>query len=366
MSPARGHVAAAETQAAIEALRPLLTAFLSNPFDPQAIRDWFPAMADHCPLWALQERAYRRFLSTDRTKLVLDPAWHLMVSVTDREASNQQAVTSAASVAWSHVVIEPQAVGDDVLPVAVRPRMMGDTSFAPKYLLYVYRATLMRRLDEKPLRESLKTKYLTLPEHSKKIYYSPGPDDSPWELPDELQDDLDVIQTLRDLIVTRDLATGRSRTDAEARIEDYLREIGVKSRGGRPSLPNLEDLVRELAKECRIWLSTEAACRDTEISADGLEKLEWWHCTHDPKMWAMRWAFPFLAQREIDYLRSARNEDDRLTTVLLIHNRFHEFLNLATTADYALGTPATITLTLPDQNPLPTLRLARSAGRRMT
>ncbi len=178
------------------------------------------------------------------------------------------------------------------------------------------------------------------------------------DLPEEMYEDLDVIQTLRDLIVARDLATDQSRRAAEARIEDYLREIGVKPRSGRPSLPNLEDLVGELAKECRIWLPTEAACRDTEISADGLEKLEWWHCTHGPKMWAMRLAFPFLAQREIDYLRSADSDQDvRITIVLLIHNRFHEFLSLNTTADYALGTQELDLLNLsdhplPDQNPL--------------
>lgn len=352
MPSSKGHVAAAETRAAIDALKPLLTAFLTNPFDPQAICDWFPALAEYCPLWALQERAYRKLASTDQKKLGLDPAWHLMAAVTEDEASDKQEFTLGGSILWSQPVIEPRFVGRDATSVVNRPMLVADASaFAPRYLLYAYRMTLIRRIDEIPLRDSLKPKSLQLPQHSKKI-----PDwnpDDPGALPDELYEDLEVVESLRDLVVSRDLATGQARKEANQRIRDFLRDIGVTSDSGRPSLPNSQQLTKDLARECRIWLPTEAACRETDVSGDALEKLEWWHCSNDPKMWAMRLAFPFLAQREIDFLRSSEYpNDDQLTAVLLIHGRLHEFLVLNTTADYALGTPAAGLLTLPDQNPL--------------
>ncbi len=338
-----------KVKAAIGELTPLLAGFIANPFDPRAISDWYIALATHCPLWALQEREYRQIGNGPATKLVLDHAWRVMLTAS--EAVENSFVHKQHS--WNCLVIEPKRVGDQWMPTVQKPPRYANQESASQYLLHVYRSTLLRRLDETPLKQALRPAHFRMPESSKEAPGDHDPDD-PGALPSEIAEAVDVVDTLRRLVVDRDLAAGKNaRESAQDRLSQYLRDIGVTAGGGRPSLPNSEQLVAALAKECKIWLAVERACHGIAVSPDGLEKLGWWMCPGDPQMWAEHLAFPFLTRRELDFLRMPeRPPDDRCTAICLIHYRLKAFLNWGTAADYAVGTRVKEQLDLPKHNPL--------------
>ncbi len=282
-------------------------------------------------------------------KLVLDHAWRVMSTAS--EAAEDSFVHKQTS--WNCLVIKTERVGDQWVPTVQKPPRYADEASASRYLLHVYRSTLLRRLDETPLQQALHPAHFRLPDASKKMPGDYDPDDA-YALPPEIAEATDVVETLRRLVVDRDVADGKTaRESAKQRLKQYLKDIGVTRGSGKPSLPHSEQLVPALWKECRVWLPAERACRDVTISPNAVQGLTTWLCPGDPQLWAEHLAFPCLTRRELDFLRSQeRPPDDRLTAVYLIHCRLKAFLLFTTTAHYAVGGWVKDELSLPEQNPL--------------
>ncbi len=156
-------------------------------------------------------------------------------------------------------------------------------------------------------------------------------DDTQYGPEDPIEDD-PVIEKLRDLVTSRDLA----KID-DKRVTTYLQEIGaLRVRGGKASLPFAAKFINALGKECRIWLPALAACEDVRVSQTAIEKLRWWHCDNDPEFMARRLAFPFLNPQELANVRSSTSGTD-LTAVRLIHARLNPIRGLGTVAKDAFG-----------------------------
>jgi hypothetical protein len=333
---AKGHVAAAATQAAIDELTPLLTAFLANPFDGGAIRGWYLALAAHCPLWALQERAYMPLAKSDRNKLVLDHAWQLMAAASANDAVRVER--------HARPIIDARLQGSRWVSTIDGPMLAANAPPAGEYLVQAYRDLLLRRVKEIPLTDALPKDHLRIPVREKSRP-TIDPDDSSVGH-QEAYAALDVVTELRGLVVARDLAAATARSEAEEDLTSCLRELGVlgNPKGGRPSLPSTRKLIAALARECAIWLPTEGLCCLTQLSSVARASLRDWRCGVQPEEWAARLAFPFLAPREFAYVRSVRGEGkrerdrDRVTAVYLIQRRIAPFCTLKTAADYALGT----------------------------
>ena len=335
----KGHVAAATTHATINGLAPLLTAFLANPFDGGAIRNWYLALAEHCPLWALQEREYIKLAKNDRNKLVLDHAWRLMAAASSSE--------SAHSLSRGIPIVESRVVDGKSVSTVHAPSFIADG----EYLVQAYRDLLLRRVGDIPLAGALTRGNLRIPVLVREQRIE-DPDDS-LGMPEEAYQALEVVEELRRLVVDRDLAADAARRKAETKLTAYLRDLGIlpHPKGGRPSLPNPKKFVAWLAREYAIWLPVEAQGRETRLSTKARRDLRRWRCETEPETWAARLAFPFLTAAELTYVRCRKSNPmhgpkrdqvrDHETTVRLIHGRVGQFYKKrATIADYALGTPA--------------------------
>ncbi len=318
--------ASSEKSVVVTQLKELATAFVTDPFNPKAICDWYIALAKNCPLWTLQERAYHRLIGTRRHRLHVNHAWALMRQASD--PSLREPSFWSGGIDFEFRVLDAAKGTVDELPD------FADLSVAPKYLVHAYGSVLLRPRGAEPLSTVLTPKTLRIPE------VDPLESGDLETFVDEIMPDLDLLDELRGLVVARDLApSGEARNGAQRKLDVVLNALGLTKRGRPSSIPKAKRFVKQLMKECRIWLRAEHSCQGATPSGSALKSLDLWGCSGDPQLWAERIAFPFLTPREIGFLRGAnRPPDDRLTAVYLVHCRLRDNLTLCTAADYALGT----------------------------
>ncbi len=322
--------------AAVEALSPLLNSALTDPTDAQVMCYWFRTLAEHCPLWTLQRKAYRTY---EPDRLGGDIAWCRMESASSDEKvggpglglSSVFEPDQSDHAAWTFktpFVEAKKRYGEGAL--ALYKEAAYSENRAARYLVQAYRCALIVGGPKVGPYDFDATRL-------------PDTFDSDLHEPDEPRDYHNVdprLAALGDLVQKRTAARSQEEKDeAQADIEDYLRAIEL-DRARKLSIPNAESLVRELAVECGIWLGSLDECKlvRLRLSDTAEQRLNEWGCTENPQIWALQFALPFLSRRESQYLSQLYSLTDLpLAAVRVIHARVDPILALRTVGDHAFG-----------------------------
>lgn len=294
--PKVGRASAAETD-----LKSALEKFRKNPFRKSAIKAWFNALAEHCPLWALKADAYKEFGGIPTADARLPAAW--------------------AAMAWPTLDLGP-----DIWE-------MGTPEAFTLCFLNQYRTNLLFHANP--------TNHLQA-----RVWGSRTDANALHELAPQLAVRL---QKLMWLVAKRDLAPKGERTHAQYLLDEFLKRFGITARNSRPSIPKGRQFVKAATTEALAWLDAEQATRDTELTPAAQMKVEWIYpkkldgeslddyiafCVH-------RLAFPFLHRVELGYVLqqdSLTNATCRLLAVHLFQHRLKAFYKPVTVARYAFGT----------------------------
>ncbi len=304
---------AVERGRSIGELEPLLMAFLADPTDYDGTSNWIRGIREHCPLWALQQPAYRPFQLLDERvgefRLVKDLNWRIMdrASQPPEDVAEEFASLGSLQVFSQRKGPDKRWCGSFLSPTSPLPVK----EVAECYLANFYR-------------EGIRNYSM----------YHDGRwiDDTQYDPDDPIESD-PVVEELRDLVTSRDLDE-----IGDKQLRSYLQEIGVlRGRGRKASLPFAAKFINALGKECRIWLPVLAACEDGRVSQTAIAKLGSWNCAGDPEFMARRMAFPFLNPQELANVRSNTGTNHDLTAVYLIHARLDPIRGLGTAAKDAFG-----------------------------
>lgn len=311
--PKRQEKEAVERVRSIGELESLLTTFLADPTEYDGTRNWVEGIRKYCPLWALQQPAYRDFQLSDEKvgefRLVKDLNWRIMdrASQPPEDLAEEFASLGSPQVFSVREGPDKRQCGSFLAPTVQLP----NKEVAEGYLANCYREAIRNYLKYQDGRWIDDTQY--------------GPEDP-------IEDD-PVIEKLRDLVTSRDLAKISNK-----QVTTFLQEIGaLRIRGQKTNLPFAEQFINALGKECRIWLPVLAACEDVRVSQTAIEKLRSWNCADDAESMARRLAFPFLNPQELANVRSNTGTNHDLTAVRLIHARLNPIRGLGTVAKDAFG-----------------------------
>jgi len=282
---------------------------LHDPTDPQAVQDWFAQLRVECPFWSLCREQYATVFH-----------WQLMV----------------------RPVAGPTGTGGDLFrqgrPLHYALRFKRDGwQFRPPGVVFsdnVLRAVLLEGYRLHLARGAAPDSWSTLvPE--------PRTGDSDEDsLPQELAAAIEDHGELTRLIWERDMArSGAPRRRAQQELDNWLREHGaVPKRGSKASLPGAKAFIHKLGRECRKFVRLFQGAVSHELTTGVGDKLAAWGVVNDPGDWGRRLAFPFLSDREFNFLRTeATGTSVDLSAVRLIHSRVAPLQDLGTIADHAFG-----------------------------
>ncbi len=294
--PKVGRASAAETD-----LKSALERFRKNPFRKSAIKAWFNALAEHCPLWALKTDAYKEFGGFPTADARLPAAW--------------------AAMAWPTLDLGPD-IWEMSTPEAVT-----------LYFVNQYRTNLLFHANP--------TSHLQA-----RVWGSRSDANALRELAPQLAVRL---QKLMWLVAKRDLAPKGERRKAQYLLDEFLKRFGITARNFRPSIPKGRQFVKAATTEALAWLGAEQATRYTKLSAAAQRKVEELYPDEfedQPiddyiRFSVHRLAFPFLHRLECGYMlqqSSLSNATIKLLAVHLFQHRLQGFYNPVTVARYAFGT----------------------------